>query len=319
MAISQALPEPADGATAQAALCAQQLHHGWGRHSVLRGVELQVECGSIVGLVGRNGVGKSTLLECMLGMHRPDQGRCHVLGQPALQLRDAHKAQIGYVSQGQSGFEWMRVAEFLGLMASLYPRWDAVLVQRLLRTWALDAQQRMLSLSPGQRQQVALIRALAHRPQLLVLDEPAASLDPVARRHVLREVVDLALHDGATVVFSSHILSDLERIASHMSVLAQGRIQLHESLDAIKEQWHRLVLPAAQLPQWPAVPGEVQRRMQADGSAVLLLRQPAVLEPAWLAAQAAAGAWPSGAQLQPLSLEALFLELAQPQGDGDAR
>lgn len=271
---------------------------------MLRGATLRIEPGSIVGLVGRNGAGKSTLLDCLMGIQRPDRGECYLFHTPSLLISDPHKAQIGYVQQGQAGFEWMRVREFLDLMASIYPAWDHALVKRLLDAWSLDGKQRLLTLSPGQRQQVALIRAIAHRPQLLVLDEPAASLDPVARRHVLGEIVDLALSNGSTVVFSTHIVSDLERIASHVAVLAHGRIALHDSLDAIKEQWFRLVVPAAQLAP-PALPGEVTRCVRSDGSAVLVIRRTPMN----------AAAWPAQFALQPLALEDLLLELTQARED----
>lgn len=284
----------------QAALIqAQGLSKSYGAHKVLDELSLTLQPGTIVGLVGRNGAGKSTLLECLLGLCRVDGGQVQLFGKPAQQIDDTDKTELGYVPQKPDGFDGLSVAGMLELIASLYRQWDWQLAERLLQEWQLDPRQKLLSLSPGQRQQVALIRALAPRPRLLVLDEPASALDPGARRSLLREIVSLASEDGATVLFSTHIISDLERVASDIALLHGGRLLLHEQLDDLKEQVRRVYWPASQpLPAQP-LPGELSRRLLPDGKWSLVVRSQAGTVPAL----------PSGMQAHSLNLEDLFVEL----------
>ncbi|MCV2216412.1 ABC transporter ATP-binding protein [Thauera sp. Sel9] len=290
-----------DGITAQAPLIeVRELGKDYGKRRILDGVSLAVEPGCILGLVGRNGAGKSSLLECLLGLRRADRGSALVFGKPPERMDDADKMRLGYVPQQPDGFDWMTIDEMLGMIAGLYPGWDAQLAARLLDTWDLYGDRRLSTLSPGERQQVAIIRALAPRPALLVLDEPASALDPVARRTLLREIVDLALEDGTTVVFSTHIISDLERVASHVALLHGGRIRLHAALDDIKDSLRRLWWPASTpLPETPLA-GELSRRPLEEGGWSLILRD----------ADLQAGHWPAEARLNPLALEDLFVELA---------
>ena len=287
-------------ATTEPLLQAQTLGKRYAKRAVLDDVSLTVEPGCILGLVGRNGAGKSTLLECLLGLRKADTGQTLLFGKPAQHINDSDKKRLGYVPQKPDGFDWMRINQMLGLVAGLYPRWDQSLVQRLLNSAALDGHRRLVTLSPGERQQVAIIRALAPRPQLLVLDEPASALDPVARRTLLREIVDLALEEGTTIVFSTHIISDLERIASHIALLHQGQMRLHTSLDDIKDNWQRLWWPASSVLPTAILPGEIHRRPLQDGNWSLLING---------AAQTLAEQLPAGAQWHPLSLEDVFIEI----------
>lgn len=287
--------------TAPLPLHAQGLHQSYGTHRVLQDITLAVQPGSILGLVGRNGAGKSTLLECLLGLRAPQAGQAWLWGVPARHLGEAEKIRLGYVPQRPEGFDWLRIDQMLALVAGLYPHWDAALAQRMLEAAGLEGRMRMATLSPGERQQVAIIRALAPRPQLLVLDEPASALDPLARRALLREIVALAAQEGTTVVFSTHIISDLERVASHIALLHQGRLRLHAALDDIKDGWRRLWWPATTpLPDAP-LPGEASRRALPEGGWSLLLH----LEPG----QATPHGLPAGARLHGLALEDLFVEL----------
>lgn len=265
-------------------------------HTALDAVSLHIEAGMVLGLLGRNGAGKSTLLECLLGLQRPDAGEARIFGKPAARLDEADKMQLTYVPQRLDALEWAKVGPWLDLFASLYPGWDGKLVERLLGRWALDRKQQINRLSPGQRQQLAIIRALAPRPRLLVLDEPAAALDPTARRELLQEIVELSGEHGGTVIFSTHILSDLERVASHVALLHGGRLRLEGELDTLKDNLRRLHWPAAQaLPEHP-LPGEKARRPAASGGWTLLIDQ---------------SQWhlPLPSPPQALSLEDLFVEL----------
>lgn len=205
-------------------------------HTVLAGVSLEIEAGSVLGLVGRNGAGKSTLIRAMLGLIEVDAGHAEIWGQPSLRMDDAAKARLGYVPQQPTALGWLEIGQMLDFVGRFYPRWDAAYVNKTLERWELPRNKMLAKLSPGERQRVAVLRALAPQPDLLVLDEPAAALDPVARRDLLREIAMRAGESGTTVLFSTHIMSDLERVASHVAFMQSGRIVLHSELDALKER-----------------------------------------------------------------------------------
>lgn len=281
-------------------LLAQDLGKRYGQHPVLRNVSFNLEPGSILGLVGRNGAGKSTLIECLLGLQGLDHGRAVLFGKPSHTINDNDKAALAYVPQKTDGFNWMTIGSMMDFIAGLYPRWDDQLVNRLLEKWDLNRKQRLLGLSPGERQQVAIIRALATRPRLLVLDEPASALDPVARRTLLGEIINLAVEEKTTVLFSTHIISDLERIASHVLLLNNGHSVLHDSLDRIKDDYLRIWWPASFVLPVSPLPDELVRRPLKDGSWNLIVRNKHNIPN---------GLLPVPAVLSSLNLEELFVEL----------
>lgn len=204
--------------------------------AVLDRLDWQLLPGQVVGLLGRNGAGKTTLLETLLGLREADAGRVQLFGQDVLQLDDAARARIGYVPQHSDLFEGFTPAQLLAYFKSFYPRWNEAKVEGLMSRWDIRRDQPIRKLSGGQKQRLSIIRALAHEPDLLVLDEPVASLDPAGRRDFLRELVEQVLDRGATVVFSTHILSDLERVAFNVAFLTGGRIALQAPLDELLEQ-----------------------------------------------------------------------------------
>ncbi|CAM5352181.1 ABC transporter ATP-binding protein YtrB [Rhodanobacter lindaniclasticus] len=171
-----------------APLLARGLTHCYEGSNVLRGVDLALEPGSVLGLIGRNGAGKSTLIRAMLGLLEPLSGAAFVFGEPALKLSDAVKARLAYVPQQPEALAWLTAQQMLDYVGRFYPRWDAGFARGTLERWKIQPNKLLAKLSPGERQRVDLIRALASQPELLVLDEPAAALDPVARRELLREV-----------------------------------------------------------------------------------------------------------------------------------
>ena len=203
--------------------------------AVLSGLDWQLLPGQVVGLLGRNGAGKTTLLEALLGLREPQAGTVKLFGQDAQQLDDATRARIGYVPQQNDLFENFTPDQLLAYFKSFYPRWNQAKVDGLLSRWDIDRDKPIRKLSGGQKQRLSIIRALAHEPDLLVLDEPVASLDPAGRRDFLRELVGEVLDRGATVVFSTHILSDLERVAFNLAFLSSGRIALQAPLDELLE------------------------------------------------------------------------------------
>ncbi len=284
-------------------LCGSQLRKAYDT-PVLRDVSLDVPAGTVLGLVGRNGAGKSTLIRALLGLLPLDGGEARVFGEPATRLSDAAKQRLGYVAQQPEAFAWMSVGQMLDVIGRFYERWDRGWVATMLSRWAIDPKARIGKLSPGERQRIALIRALAHSPELLVLDEPASALDPVGRRELLREIVVRAGELGTTVLFSTHIISDLERVASDVAFLHRGELLLKASHDALKENVARLSVPAEVASQLALpLPGELSRRAMSGGGLRLLV-------------QRGRTDWPTlartpGVRLDHLSLEDLFLEVAE--------
>lgn len=283
-------------------LSAHGIRKSYGSTQVLRDVDFTLPEGAVLGLVGRNGAGKSTLIRALLGLIAPDAGDASVLGEPALSMSDRAKEALGYVPQNPDALGWLRVDEMFSLLRGYYPHWDQDFVETQLERTRLPRDRSLSRLSPGERQQAALIRALAVRPRLLVLDEPAAALDPVARRELLREIALRAGDSGTSVLFSTHIVSDLERVASHVAILHQGRLLLQTPMDDLKERYARLWIPGTASP--PRIAGEIARRPQhAFGGWSLVL-------------ESGDGRWPAaatqpGARLETLGLEDLFVELAE--------
>ena len=269
---------------------------------VLDGVDFTLPEGAVLGLIGRNGAGKTTLIRALMGLIEIDAGSASVMGEPALAMSDRVKERLGYVPQNPDALGWLRIDEMFALLRPFYPRWDQGFVDSQLDRTRLPRDRALAKLSPGERQQVALIRALAVRPSLLVLDEPAAALDPVARRELLREIALRAGESGTSVLFSTHIVSDLERVASHVAFLHEGRMLLQAPMDDLKERYARLWLPGNAAPA--KVPGELSRRpQQAFGGWSLVVEQQD-------------GRWPEaaqqpGARIEALGLEDLFVEIAE--------
>ncbi|OIJ40402.1 ABC transporter ATP-binding protein [Massilia timonae] len=206
----------------------------FGSKPVLDGLDWEVGQGQVIGLLGRNGAGKSTLMECLLGLREIDGGSVRLFGEPLDALSDATRARIGYVPQKSDLFEWMTPLQMLAYFKALYPRWNDARVAGLLDRWGIDIALRnkpIRRLSGGEQQRLSIIRALAHEPELLVLDEPVSALDPAGRRDFLAELIDGVIERGTTVVFSTHILTDLERVALDVAFLKDGRIVLEGDLD----------------------------------------------------------------------------------------
>jgi ABC-2 type transport system ATP-binding protein len=299
---------PAPNAARDAAIVISDLSKSYRKRSVLHGVNWSVPTGSVVGLLGKNGAGKTTLIKCALGLLRPEVGTSRVLGQSAWTLDAATKARLGYVPQTAGLYAWMRINQLVAYTAAFYPRWNGKLVDSLLEQWELSPEQRIGSLSVGTQQKLAIILALGHEPDLLVLDEPAASLDPAARRDFLKAVLGVAADGTRTVLFSTHITSDLERVADRVALLKEGRITYDGELDALKDslkRWH--LTGAADLPANLAVPGAV--RTSVDGAQALVTVRgatPAVMHEA----EARYGV---AIAVEDLSLEDIFLELHHDQ------
>jgi ABC-2 type transport system ATP-binding protein len=211
----------------------------YGRHQALSDVTLSVPPGRIVGLVGPNGAGKSTLLGLACGLIAPTTGSITVIGnRPAASA--AQLARVGFVAQDTPVYARLSVADHLRLGARLNPGWDEQLAQRRIAQIGLDPAQRAGKLSGGQRAQLALTIAAAKRPELLIFDEPVASLDPLARRAFLRNLLEFVAELEISVMLSSHVLSDLEQVCDYLVVLVASRVQLAGEVDALLAVHHRL-------------------------------------------------------------------------------
>jgi ABC-2 type transport system ATP-binding protein len=266
---------------------------------VLRGLDWRLLPGQVVGLLGRNGAGKTTLLQALLGLHEPQAGTVRLFDQPANRLDDTARSRIGYVPQQSDLFEAFTPAQLLAYFKSFYPRWNEAKVDGLMSRWDIARDKRISKLSVGQQQRLSIIRALAHDPDLLVLDEPVSSLDPAGRRDFLRELVDSVLERGTTVVFSTHILSDLERVAFNLAFMNGGRIGLQAPLDELLDEVRVLTGTTA----------EVQALLQRLG-AQSLKRTPMAAGRERVMARLPAGARvPAEAHAEAVTLEDLFMEL----------
>ncbi len=277
----------------------------FGSHAVLQNATLSIEKGQVVGLLGTNGAGKSTLIKCLLGLLRVDDGQVSLFGESSWDLSPQAKARLGYVPQEAKFYRWMKVRQVVDYWGSFYPQWDKAWTYELMDRWEVPREQRVGTLSPGQLQRIALVVALGHRPELLILDEPVASLDPLGRRETLRQLIDLTQDGEHTVLFSTHILSDLERVASHIAILAGGgRIVCFEELDGLKDRVKRLRLRSDHdLPQSFAIPGAI--RTTVSGREALI----AVSQLNDDLIGSLAKTWDAEISIEDLSLEEIFLEL----------
>lgn len=204
----------------------------------LDAVSLALPRGSVIGLIGRNGAGKSTLIRCLLGLERPSTGQIRVFGEDPMQLSIAAKQRLGVMLDGGVPFASATPDQLFDFSAPLYPRWDHRLEAALRARFRIKGGEPLGATSLGQQPAVAL--ALCPRPDLLVLDEPAANLDPVLRQEFLSEVLGLVAETGRTVVFSSHNLGDVERVADHIALLHDGRLLLHRPTEDLRERVRQL-------------------------------------------------------------------------------
>jgi ABC-2 type transport system ATP-binding protein len=273
---------------------------------VLRGVNLQVPRGTVLGLLGKNGAGKTTLIKCLLGLLKPTAGSAALLGENAWNLSADAKERLGYVPQIVTLYQWMKVKHLMAYTAAFYRNWNADLAAELVQRWEIPMDDFFGMLSVGQQQRLAIVLSLAYEPELLILDEPAASLDPVARREFLSEVLNIADQQDRTVLFSTHITSDIERVADTVAILKEGKIVYHGELGELKDSVKRLHFSAATpLPDNFAVPGALSTRI--DGNQAMVATRD--LSPELISALCSQ--WKAEVQIEDLSLEDIFLEMHQ--------
>jgi ABC-type multidrug transport system ATPase subunit len=211
----------------------------FGSNVALDGVSISVPRGSVYGLVGANGAGKTTLIKHILGLLRAESGSVRVFGRDPVADPAGVLSRIGYLSEENDLPGWMRVDELIRYSRAFYPHWDDAYAEELRQMFALDRAAKIKNLSKGQKARAGLIVALAYRPELLVLDEPSSGLDPIVRRDILAAIIRTVANEGRTVLFSSHLLDEVEEVADRVTMISHGRIALSATLHEIRES-HRI-------------------------------------------------------------------------------
>jgi ABC-2 type transport system ATP-binding protein len=287
-----------------AVIQAQGLGRRYGQRWALRDCTLDIPAGRVVGLVGPNGAGKTTLLHLTVGLLAPSAGSIRVLGgRPA--ATPAQLARVGFVAQDSPTYAGLSVADHLKLGARLNPGWDDALARERIGRLGLDPARRAGKLSGGQRAQLALTLGIAKRPQLLILDEPVASLDPLARREFLQGLMEAVAEHELSVVLSSHLVSDLERACDYLIVLVSSRVRIAGEVDELLATHHRLTGPHRDPARLPADQHVVSAGHTGRQTTLIVRTDGPIHDPTWTV---------SG-----LGLEDLVLAYMNPDGDTGAR
>jgi len=251
-------------------IAVDRLSRSFGKKKVLDEVSLEVSRGSVFGLVGENGAGKTTLIKHLLGLLRAQSGKVRILGMDPVAQPEEVLAKIGYLSENRDMPHWMRVRELMAFTQTFYPSWDAKYAEELRERFDLDPAAKIKTLSRGQRAQMGLLCALAHRPPVLVLDEPSSGLDAVVRRDILGAIIRTVADEGRTVLFSSHLLDEVERVADYVAMIDRGRMVLSAPIEEIRAAHHLLTLRfSAPQTNPPRLEGALSCEGEADEWTVL--------------------------------------------------
>lgn len=224
----------------------------FGKKAALKNVDISVSSGRVFGLVGENGAGKTTLLKHLLGSLNAQQGSVRVFGLDPVKDPKGVLGRIGYLSEERDLPHWMRVDELMLYTKAFYPGWDDSYAGKLREMFRLDASAKIKELSQGQRAKAALLAALAHHPPLLLLDEPSTGLDPVVRRDIIDTIIRTAADEGGTMLFSSHLLDEVEQVADDVAMIHEGEVVMSAPLEAIRASHHKVTLRFSVAP--PGVP-----------------------------------------------------------------
>ena len=279
------------------AIVTERLTKHYGEKRVVDTLNLRVPHGTVYGLLGRNGAGKSTAIKMLLDMVRPDSGRATLLGEDSATLSNETRSRIAYLAEGHPLYGWMTIEDVVRFTRPFYRRWNDLLVDQILDHFELPRRQKLRRLSRGQHAQVSLALAVAPDPDLLVLDDPTLGLDTVVRRDFLESLIQIIQRKGRTILFSSHILGDVERVADRIGVMNHGVLRADCPTDTFRESVRKLVLEfSGHPPENPPIPRLVSSRQSGSHLEVVLVGYDELQREAVEA-------------LRPLSIEVLDLNL----------
>ena len=279
-------------------------------NKVVDSLDLRIRRGAVYGLLGRNGAGKTTTIKMLMGFLTPTRGRSTVLGCDSQALTPEIKRRIGYLAEGHPLYGWMTVKQIARFVAGFYPSWNQTLFGRIMEYFDLPLGRKIRKLSHGQRAQVSLALVLAPEPELLILDDPTLRLDAVARREFLQAMVEVIQKEGRTILFSSHILSDVERVADRIAIMDRGVLMADCPTDMLKERIKKVRLRfSGELPKEVDIPGKVQSvRMENE----LYLT---IINYGEECRQKLEALHPSGMEVIDMPLEDIFIEYTSPRRD----
>ncbi len=268
----------------------------------LDSIDLKINAGQIIGLLGANGSGKSTLLRHIIGLYLPDKGQCTTFQADAAKLGPKELARIGYVHQEGELLDWMTVKQLINYVSAYYKTWNKELQDRYIKDFDISLSDRVGSLSPGQRQKVSILLAIAFEPELLILDEPASALDPIARSQFLDLLLQIIQDPTRTIIISSHILSDVEKVIDHAIIMRKGQILCDCSFDQLREKYTRFTLTSLNGPLPTTLPFKNTITAQTSTSKAIITVQDYTQEQL----EDIAKALNCEIEIKPLSLDELY-------------
>ncbi len=249
------------------------VHKDFGNHRVLKDVNFTVQPGETFAFLGRNAAGKTTTIRMLLGLLKPTAGEVRVLGMDPQADPLPIRGRVGYLAEDQQMYGWMRVEQLIRFIAPFYKTWDHDLANRYLRQFDLPARTKIRNLSKGQNVRLGLLLALAHRPELVILDDPALGLDPIMRKEFNRDLVTHLQGEGRTIFYSSHLLYEVEPIADTVAILHDGVIVKQAATEALRDQVKRIVLPKQEYDRLDKPP-RLLDLAQRNGEAAITLEDP---------------------------------------------
>jgi ABC-2 type transport system ATP-binding protein len=251
--------------------------HGLSKHfgkiQALKNITLDISRGQIIGLLGANGCGKSTLLRHIIGLYLADSGTCETFGTDAAKLSPVELGKIGYVHQEGELLGWMTSEQLIRYVSAYYKNWNCQLEEKYISDFEIPLTKRVASLSPGQRQQLAILLAIGFDPELLILDEPASALDPLARSQFLDLLLQLIQDGNRTIIISSHILSDVEKVIDHTLIMKKGEIIRDCSFDSLREEFLKFTLTSLNGPLPNQLPFKNMIQCECNGNKAIIIVQ----------------------------------------------
>ncbi len=217
-----------------------ELEYSYGSTKVLEKLNLNLESGSVMGLLGENGAGKTTLMNCLLGFLKPQNGSSKIFGEDSRHLSTDARQRLAFVPQTNDLYPWMKAKDVINFTSKFYACWNHKLVDRLISEWKIPLDRTVEKMSVGEAQKLSILLAMSHEPELLILDEPVASLDPAAKRVFIKQLIELTSEHGNSILFSTHITTDIERVAAQVAIIKSGKTWYQGEIDTLKERVTRI-------------------------------------------------------------------------------